>query len=402
MTLFFRNSTPPREIRTMSGNQTHDSSGHHAPVQTSLAKSLLIIAAAAALDLLPGDPVAPAKDEAPFGVSRNGQEHLQTQLERAKEAGRGRRAVLPIHIPWKGWKDIFWRTANQVSEDRLLAIAAGVVFYGLLALFPAVTALVSCYGLFAKPDTINDHLSFLQGVMPAEAYSIVQDQIARVVAKGQAGLSFGFAIGLLLALWSANAGIKALMDALNIVNEEDEKRGFVRLNLVSLGFTIAGIFAVLAAVRAVVVTPLLLSQVGLAGMTETVVRFARWPALTLGMLLGLSVLYRYGPSRRAAKWKWISFGAGFATLMWFAGSAALSFYFANFANYNATYGSLGAAIGTMMWMWMSAIVVLFGAELNSEIEHQTAQDTTVGSEKPLGARGATMADTVGAAQSPAE
>ena len=206
--------------------------GNHAPVQTSLAKSLLYIAAAAALDLFRWDPVVLTIVEAPFGASRSGQEHLQTQLERAKEAGRGRRAVLPIYIPWKGWKDIFWRTASQASEDRLLAIAAGVVFYGLLALFPAVTALVSCYGLFAKPDTINDHLSFLQGVMPAEAYSIVQDQIARVVAKGHAGLSFGFAIGLLLALWSANAGMKALMDALNIVNEEDENRGFVRLNFV--------------------------------------------------------------------------------------------------------------------------------------------------------------------------
>jgi membrane protein len=201
-----------------------------------------------------------------------------------------------------------------------------------------------------------------------------------------------------LALQSANAGMKALMDALNIVNEEKEKRSFVRLNLVSLAFTVAGIFAVLAAVGAVVVTPLLLSPVGLAGMTEEIVRFARWPAHMAAMLLGLAVLYRYGPSRRAAKWKWISLGAVFATLTWFAGSAVLSYYFANFANYNATYGSLGAAIGTMMWMWMSAIVVLFGAELNSEIEHQTAHDTTVGAEKPLGARGATMADTVGAAQ----
>jgi membrane protein len=323
---------------------------------------------------------------------------MQTQLERAKEPGRGRRAASPIAIPWRGWKDIFWRTVNQASEDRLLAISAGVVFYGLLALFPAVTALVSCYGLFAKPDSINDHLSFLAGVMPSEAYSIVQDQIGRVVAKGQAGLSFGFAIGLLFALWSANAGMKALMDALNIVNEEKEKRSFIRLNLVSLTFTIAGIFAMLAAVGAVVVTPLLLSPVGLAGMTEEIVRFARWPVLTGGMLLGLSVLYRYGPSRRAAKWQWISLGAVFATVTWFAGSALLSYYFANFANYNATYGSLGAAIGTMMWMWMSAIVVLFGAELNSEIEHQTARDTTVGPEKPLGVRGATMADTVGAAQ----
>jgi membrane protein len=381
----------------MGGNRSHDPSGNPAPAQLSYVKSLLI-GTAGALAFLIGDPRKPDKEDEPFGESQSRQEGMQTQFKRGEEPGRGRRAVSPTEIPWKGWKDIFWRTVNQTSEDRLLAISAGVVFYGLLALFPAVTALVSCYGLFAKPESINDHLSFLAGVMPAEAYSIVQDQIARVVAKGQAGLSLGFAIGLLFALWSANAGMKALMDALNIVNEEKEKRSFVRLNLVSLAFTVAAIVAMLGAVGAVVVTPLLLSPVGLAGMTEEIVRFARWPALTAAMLLGLSVLYRYGPSRRAAKWQWISVGAVFATLTWFAGSAALSYYFANFANYNATYGSLGAAIGTMMWMWMSAIVVLFGAELNSEIEHQTARDTTVGTEKPLGARGATMADTVGAAQ----
>jgi membrane protein len=381
----------------MGGNRSHDPSGNPALAKRSYAKSLLIGAAGALASLI-GDPREPDKEDEPFGGPQRSREGMQTQFRRAREPGRGRRAVSPTEIPWKGWKDIFWRTVSQTSEDRLLAISAGVVFYGLLALFPAVTALVSCYGLFARPESINDHLSFLAGVMPAEAYSIVQDQIARVVAKGQAGLSLGFAIGLLFALWSANAGMKALMDALNIVNEEKEKRSFVRLNLVSLAFTVAAIVAMLGAVGAVVVTPLLLSPVGLAELTEDIVRFARWPALTFAMLLGLSVLYRYGPSRRAAKLQWISVGAVFATLTWFGGSAALSYYFANFANYNATYGSLGAAIGTMMWMWMSAIVVLFGAELNSEIEHQTARDTTIGSEKPLGARGATMADTIGAAQ----
>jgi membrane protein len=224
-----------------------NASRNRAPDQLSFTKSLLIIGAAGVLNFLHGAPAASMKEDQPFGETQSGQERTQTQLRRAREPGRGRRAASPIHIPWKGWKDIFWRTVNQASEDRLLAIAAGVVFYGLLALFPAVTALVSCYGLFAKPDSINDHLSFLQDVIPAEAYSIVQDQIARVIAKGPAGLSLGFAVGLLLALWSANAGMKALMDALNIVNEEKEKRSFIRLNLVSLAFTVAGIFAVLAA-----------------------------------------------------------------------------------------------------------------------------------------------------------
>jgi membrane protein len=368
----------------------------------SLVKGLVLIAVAGALDLLATarrpKPSDTAAADAAFDSPQSVDEPLRVQLTRAQEAGRGRQASSPSEIPWKGWLDIFWRTVQQASEDRILAIAGGVVFYGLLALFPAITALVSFYGLFATPNGFGEHLSFLQGIMPAEAYSVVQDQVSRVIAKGQAGLTFGFLLGLGFALWSANAGVKAIMDALNIVYEETEKRGFIRLNLVSLAFTVAGIFATLAAIAAVVVVPLLLSWLGLGSMAGTILRIARWPALIVGMLFGLSILYRYGPSRRAAQWKWISLGAVVATVAWCVGSVALSYYFANFANYNATYGSLGAAIGTMTWMWMSAIVILIGAEINSEIEHQTAQDTTVGSEKPLGMRGATMADTIGPAQ----
>jgi membrane protein len=363
----------------------------------ALVNSVLIVAAAAAIAVLTRAPPKSSAPDLPFGHSQSRRELLSIQLERARESGRGRRAVSPLDIPWKGWKDIVWRTANQASEDRLSAIAGGVVFFALLAFFPAITALVSCYGLFAKADTIRDHLSFVASIVPAEAYAIVQDQVAHVISKGGDKLSLAFVLGLALALWSANAGIKALIDALNIVYEEEEKRGIIRLNLVSLAFTVGAIAAMLLAVGVVVVTPLVLTRLGLGAMTETIVRLARWPSLMLAMLLGLAVLYRHGPSRREAKWEWLSVGAVVATLAWFGSSALLSWYFANFANYGATYGSLGAAIATMMWMWVSSIVILLGGELNSEIEHQTARDTTVGAEKPLGARGATMADTVGAA-----
>jgi membrane protein len=364
----------------------------------SVTSGLLVIAAAATLDLLCKPRRNVQSEDAGFASPEGANQPLQVHLTRAKEAGRGRQAASPTEIPWKGWSDIFWRTIRQASEDRILAIAGGVVFYGLLALFPAITALVSLYALFARPDSIGEHLSFMQDVMPADAYSIVQDQVSRVIAKGQAGLTFGFLLGLALALWSANAGMKAIMDALNIVYEESEKRGIIKLNLISLAFTVAASFVTLIVVGAVIVVPLVLSWLGLGGMTEWILRLARWPTLMVGMLLGLSILYRYGPSRRAPRWKWISLGAVLAAITWFVGSAGLSFYLSNFANYNATYGSLGAAIGTMMWMWMSAIVILLGAEINSEIEHQTARDTTVGQEKPLGLRGATMADTVGPAQ----
>jgi membrane protein len=362
---------------------------------------VLIVAALKAFSLVTPKPPAASAASAqarPLGASQSRDEPLSRQYERAAEPGRGRKAISPWRIPWTGWKDIFWRTVEQISDDRLLAIAAGVVFYGLLSLFPAVTAMVSLYGLFLKSSSISAHLAYLAAVLPPEAYSIVQDQIARVVAKGDVKLGLGFAFGLIVALWSANAGMKAIIDALNVVYEEEEQRGFIRLNLVSLAFTLGAIACVLVGTAAVVVTPLVLGSVGLGPIADTLVRFARWPVLVVVMLLALAVLYRYGPSRRTAKWEWLSVGAALATVLWVVGSAALSYYLANFGNYDATYGSLGAAIGAMMWMWMSAIVILFGAELNSEIEHQTARDTTTGGEKPLGARGATMADTVGPAQ----
>ncbi|WP_166295681.1 MULTISPECIES: YihY/virulence factor BrkB family protein [unclassified Bradyrhizobium] len=315
----------------------------------------------------------------------------------AEAQERGRLAHTPLQIPAAGWKDILLRTYQQIDEDRLLATAAGVVFYGLLAIFPAITALVSSYGLFADPSTISSNLQSLALMLPEGSFAIVQDQVARVLAKGSSTLGLTFAFGLLIAIWSANAGMKAVFDALNVVYEEKEKRGFVKLNLMSLSFTIAALISVMLMVGAVVVVPLLLQQVGLGTRAELIIRLGRWPVLVLLLLVALAVLYRYGPSRSTPRWQWLSVGAVAAAVLWLIGSALLSWYLANFGDYNATYGSLGAAIGLMTWMWMSAIIVLCGAELNSEIEHQTTIDSTVGRGKPLGVRGARMADTVGKA-----
>ena len=311
--------------------------------------------------------------------------------------GRGRLSGNPWQIPWQGWKDILWRTYVRTSEDRLLAIAAGVVFFGLLAVFPAITALVSSYGLFANPSTIGANLQSLALMLPENSFQIVQDQIARVLAKGNTTLGATFLFGLGLAIWSANAGVKAVIDALNVVNDEREKRSFIRLNLLSLAFTTGGIAALLLMVSAVVAVPLALDHVGLAPESRLIVSLARWPLMLVILLAALGILYRFGPSRRAARWKWLGVGTLAAALLWIAGSSLLSWYLSNFGNYDATYGGLGAAIGLMMWMWMSAIIVLCGAELNSEIEHQTARDTTIGRPRPLGGRGAVMADTVGPA-----
>jgi len=313
--------------------------------------------------------------------------------------GHGRRSGNPLQIPWAGWKDILWRTYVRSGDDRLLAIAAGVVFFGLLAVFPAITALVSCYGLFANPSTIGANLQTLALMLPQGSFQIVQDQIARVLIKGDTALGVTFLFGLGLAIWSANAGVKAVIDALNVVYEEREKRSFIKLNLLSLAFTSGGIAALLLMVSAVVAVPLALDHAGLAPESRIIIGLGRWPLLLVTLLAALGILYRFGPSRRAARWEWLSVGTLTAALLWIAGSALLSWYLSNFGNYGATYGSLGAAIGLMMWMWMwmSAIMVLFGAELNSEIEHQTALDTTIGHPKPLGARGAVMADTLGPA-----
>ena len=358
--------------------------------------SLLLIAATAILVFAaqryfqggaqPGPRQISAADTQPGSPARELAQH-----------GRGRYSGNPLQIPWAGWKDILWRTYESTNDDRLLATAAGVVFFGLLAVFPAITALVSSYGLFADASTIGANLQTLALMLPEGSFQIVQDQIARVLSKGNASLGATFLFGLVLALWSANAGVKAIIDALNVVNEEREKRSFVRLNLISLAFTTAGIAALLLMVSAVVAFPLALDHLGISPDSKFIVSLARWPLLFAILLVALGLLYRFGPSRRAARWQWLSVGTVAAALLWIAGSSALSWYLSNFGEYDATYGSLGAAIGLMMWMWMSAIIVLCGAELNSEIEHQTAQDSTVGPPKPLGTRGAVMADTLGPA-----
>jgi len=315
----------------------------------------------------------------------------------AAQPGRGRHSTSPFIIPWAGWKDIFWRTYQRIDDDRLLATAGGVVFFGLLAIFPAVTALVSSYGLFANPSTITDNLQTLAMMLPEGAFQIVAEQVGRVVSNGNATLGVTFLVGLVLAVWSANAGVKSIFDALNVAYEEREKRSFIRLNMVSLAFTVGGIVALLLMVGAVVAFPLALDHLGMAPESKLIVALARWPLLFIILLAALAILYRFAPSRDAPRWQWLSVGALAAAILWIAGSSLLSWYLSAFANYNATYGSLGAAIGLMMWMWMSAIVVMFGAELNSEIERQTLRDTTTGPPKPLGTREAVSADTVGAA-----
>ncbi len=276
------------------------------------------------------------------------------------------RAGAPVQR-WRFWKDFLYRLYQEIMEDRLLSLAAGVVFYGLLAIFPAITALVSSYALFSDPATITAHLASLQDVMPAGGYRIVQEQINRIISGGTGDLSLAFCASLAIALWSANAGLKAIIDALNVVYGVKEERSFIWLNVVSLAMTIGAIVGLMLAIAAVVVMPVVLSYLPLGSAGAAIIAWLRWPALMLLLMFGLALLYRFGPNCQHPRWEWFSAGSVFAALAWLAGSLALSWYLGNFADYNATYGSLGAGIGLMMWLWISAIVVLVGAELNSEI-----------------------------------
>lgn len=340
--------------------------------------------------LTPNTPRAPKVTPSP--QSRG------TSFRDSTHASRGRSAESPQEIPRLGWKDIAWRVYAGVQEDRLLLVAAGVTFYGLLAVFPATAALVALYGLIFDAATINEHLSLAAGLVPDAALGVIGDQMTRIAGQREATLGAAFVGSLALALWGANAGTKSIFEALNIIYKEKEKRGFVRLTLQSLAFTLAGLVLTLCGIATVVAVPVALKLLGLPGKSGAVLlTLLRWPVFYGVILLALACLYRYGPSRERPQWKWVTWGSGIAAGIWIVGSLLLSWYIANFGNFNATYGSLGAVVGLLVWTWMSTTVVLLGGEINAEMEHQTERDTTDGTARPIGTRGARMADDVGAA-----
>jgi membrane protein len=319
-------------------------------------------------------------------------------LAGAAEPGRGRQADHPGEIPPRGWKDILKRVWDEIGNDRVMPLSAGMTYFSLMALFPAIGALVSLYGLFADRASINQHLDLLSGVLPAGALQVIGDQMKLVASQGDGTLGLAFFGTLLVSLWSANAGMKAMFDSLNLVYGEKEKRSFIKLNALSLGFTLAMLVLILVAMGGVVVLPVVLKYLWLDSFSEILIKLLRWPIMFLGVALALACIYRYGPSRERPKWRWVTPGSAVAAVGWIAVSVLFSWYAENFASYNETYGSLGAIMGFMVWIWLSGTVVLVGAELDAEMEHQTAKDSTTGKPKPLGGRGATMADTVGPAK----
>ena len=291
-------------------------------------------------------------------AARNGPipENLQnsgTQYDRH----RGRSATRPSEIPAKGWKDILVRVYHRLTEDRILLIAAGVTFYLILAIFPGTTALVSVYGLFGNPNIMVSHLDIIAGVAPSGAIEVLRDQLTRLSQQNGTALGISFLVSIAISLWTATSGVKAIFDGLNVAYGEEEKRSFIKLSAIALTFTIETIILILLLLAAVVALPIALNYIALPGWSGIALKIARWPILFIIMASALAVFYRYGPSRVEPKWRWISWGSVSATLLWLAASILFSWYVASFGSYNKTYGSLGAIIGFMTWIWLSIIVI---------------------------------------------
>ena len=305
---------------------------------------------------------------------------------------RGQFAIRPQDIPWRGWKQVLFRVKDQIATDNLSVVSAGVAFYGLLAIFPGLAALVTLYGLIADPVAVQEHMEPLRRIMPAGGFEIISNQLEKVSGEVDTSLGLGFLLSLALTVWSATKGTKALMTAMNIAYNEREKRSFILLNLTAILFTIGAVIFTIASFSAISAIPAMLKILDVGEPLSTLIRLSRWLALMAFGMIGLAVLYRYGPSRANARYQWITPGAIVAIVLWLLGSVAFSIYVSNFADYNETFGSLGAVVILLFWLYVSAFVVCLGAELNAELEHQTYRDSTTGPARPAGSRGAFVAD----------
>ena len=358
-------------------------SAPHGSTKRTFEMSELVIGAALALMVL--GRAQPAK-------SRGARDDRPDNGSPSPGVTTGRGADRPTQIPRRGWLEVLQRVWTEVGKDNMSIIAAGCGFYALLALFPAITALVAIYGLMADPATIEQQVGRLGAVVPSEAVALITAQAHAVAATGPTKLSWGAALAFALALYSATSGVKTLFEALNIAYEEQENRGFLKLNLIAFVFTVLAVVGIAIMVAMIVGLPLVLDYLPLGALGEWLVRVGSWVLLLLLLLLGLALLYRFGPSWAPARWHWVTPGSLAAGMLWIAGSLAFSLYVAKFAAYNQTYGALGGVVILLMWLFISAFAILLGAELNAELELQTERDTTTGESKPMGERRAYVAD----------
>lgn len=300
----------------------------------------------------------------------------------------------PTEIPYKGWTQIAWRVWDKIDEHNIWLVAAGVAFFAIMAVFPTLIAIISIYGLVSDPITVETQLNALGGVLPGEVKTLMSDQLTTIVSATRGSLSIGVATSLLFALWTISTGVSYLITALNIVYGQQEGRSFIRLRIVSLKLTGFIIFGALISLTTIAALPAILAFAGLGNLSETILRYSRWPLLGVGTVFFLAVIYRYAPNRCDSKWRWVSVGSVLATVFWLLASALFSFYVSNFGNYNEIYGSLATPIVMMTWLYLSSFLLLIGATINAETEQQTTQDSTIGRDKPMGERGAYVADTV--------
>jgi len=318
---------------------------------------------------------------------------MTTQDQKSEK--HGRTASMPRHIPWRGWLDILIRINNQITADNLSLVAAGVAFYAFLAIFPTIVASISLYGIIAENADIMQQFDSLTVLMPAAARPILLDQVDTLVKSSEKTLGATFIVGLIFALFSAMKGMKAIMMALNIAYNEREKRGFFKIHFIALLLTLASVMLMVFLLGLVVAVPIFLQYIPMGEYVSIFLTLLRWPVMVLVLTMALSALYHFAPSRKEARWRWVSWGAGVATIMWLLASLGFSAYVENFGNFNKVYGSIGALVILLIWFFISSYALLIGAELNAEMEHQTRHDTTVGKPKPLGERGAFVADTLG-------
>ncbi len=313
-------------------------------------------------------------------------------MDQYRTGSHGEFANSPTAIPKRGWVTVLLRVKDQITSDNLSIVAAGVAFYALLALFPALAALVMTYGLISDPAEVAAQVAPLRSLMPVGAFDLFEGQLTAMASRENATVGVGLLFSLALAVWSSAKGTKALFMALNIAYGENESRGFVRLNIAALLFTAGAVLFVAVAIGLIAGVPTVLAFIDLGGTLEQVASLMRWPVIAALAVLALAILYRWGPSRASAKFRWITPGAAVATALWLAGSVAFSIYVENFGSYNETYGSVGAVVVLLLWFFVSAYCVCLGAELNSELEHQTRRDSTTGPAQSAGSRGAFVAD----------
>lgn len=335
-----------------------------------------------------------------YSIAAKRRGHRNTANTRRGEAdnAHGRQAAWPSHIPKRGWWDILVRLKDDISQRNLSLVAAGVAFYALLAIPAALTALVSLYGLVFDPNDVQRQIGLMQGVLPAEVIKILADQLQTLTSHPSSTLGVGLIMSLMLALWSARSATSAMMAALNITYAEPEKRNFLWFQIIAFGLTFGTVLFAIIALTLIAVLPAIIDLLPLGAFGKLAASVVRWPILAVMVMGMLAAIYRFAPSREEPRWRWVSSGAFVATILWILGSALFSLYVSKFAAYDKSYGSLGAVVVLLMWLYLSAFVVLLGAELNAEIEHQTARDSTTGESLPMGQRGANMADTLGDAR----